>query len=232
MSTPTDTPRSPEEQAASAQKLLAEAALAKAQAREAEAKALEAELKANKAADEDAARRSKDEFHHVYRFDEQVTAGSVEKAVQKTTEWHRMSPGCDIEIIFFSPGGSVFDGFVLYDHLRYLSSQGHKIITGMQGMAASMAGILMQAGDHRWAGSESWYMIHRAAFGTMGKSYEVEDRVDHIKRVEARIVDIFVSRTNLSKQKIVKNWDRKDWWIDSTEALEYGLIDEIRGGHA
>jgi len=96
-------------------------------------------------------------------------------------------------------------------------------------MAASMAGILLQAGDRRWIGHQAWLMIHRAAFGAVGKTFEIEDEVAWIKRIEARILDIFAKRSTLSKVKIKRNWDRKDWWISSDEALELGLVDEIRG---
>jgi ATP-dependent protease ClpP protease subunit len=95
-------------------------------------------------------------------------------------------------------------------------------------MAASMAGILLQAGDVRWVGGQAWIMIHRAAFGAFGKTYEVEDEVEFVKRIEERCLDIFVSRSKLTKQKIKKNWDRKDWWINPDEAKELALVDEVR----
>ena len=47
--------------------------------------------------------------------------------------------------------------------------------------------------------------------------------------VEERILDIFHLRSNLTKNKIKRNWDRKDWWIDADECVGYGLVDEIRG---
>ena len=71
-------------------------------------------------------------------------------------------------------------------------------------------------------------MIHRAAFGAIGKTFEVEDEVKLVKRIEQRIVDIFTSRSKLTNQKIKRNWDRKDWWIDADECLDLGLVDEVR----
>ncbi len=71
-------------------------------------------------------------------------------------------------------------------------------------------------------------MIHRAAFGAWGKTYEIEDEVKFVKRLEERILDIFTSRSKLTRNKIKRNWDRKDWWISSDEAKDLGLIDEIR----
>lgn len=216
----------------------AEAIKAAAEAREADAKAratiLETEKKERERRESDAS----DVHHHVYRFTGPVDSGSVERAVSKLTEWHRLdlangthTERATFEIVFFSPGGGVIPGFALFDHLRWLSSQGHRIITGCTGMAASMGGILVQAGDHRWMSAESWYMIHRAAFGASGKTFEIEDEVEWVKRVEKRIVNIFSTRSDgrLTASKIKRNWDRKDWWIESDEALTLGLVDEVRG---
>ena len=148
--------------------------------------------------------------------------------MNKLTQWHRKDPKCPIEIVFSSPGGSIIDGFELFDFIQYLRGKGHTITTGSLGMAASMAGILLQAGDVRWIGHQAWLMIHRAAFGAIGKTYEIEDEVKLVKRIEGRILDIFTSRSNLTKHKIIRNWDRKDWWIDADEALEMGLVDEVK----
>jgi ATP-dependent Clp endopeptidase proteolytic subunit ClpP len=172
---------------------------------------------------------SEDENNHLFRFDGDVSKVSVLRCMKKLTEWSRLSPGCDMEIVFSSPGGSIIDGFELFDFIQELRTRGHKITTGSLGMAASMAGILLMAGDIRWIGHQCWMMIHRAAFGAIGKTYEVEDEVKLVKRIEERCLDIFVSRSKLTKQKIKRNWDRKDWWIDADECLELGLVDEIRG---
>ena len=69
-------------------------------------------------------------------------------------------------------------------------NKGHKITTGSLGYAASMAGILLQAGDVRWIGHQSWMMIHRAAFGAYGKTFEIEDEVRFVRRIEERIFNI------------------------------------------
>jgi ATP-dependent Clp endopeptidase proteolytic subunit ClpP len=221
--------------AAEAEKIAAEARLANAQAsqaeaeaRKAEAEATQQELKLEEELRDKEKRKATDEENHLYRFNKEVSSHSVAACMSKLTEWSRVSPGCDIELVFSSPGGSIIDGFELFDFLQELRQKGHEVTTGSLGMAASMAGILLQAGGTRWIGHQAWMMIHRAAFGAIGKTYEVEDEVKLVKRIEERCLDIFVSRSKLSKIKIKRNWDRKDWWIDADECLDLGLVDEVR----
>tara|TARA_Y100000588_G_scaffold390437_1_gene495912 strand:+ start:8939 stop:9670 length:732 start_codon:yes stop_codon:yes gene_type:complete len=228
--------KSPEETAAELKLKEAETRKTEAEARKTEAEATKAEMDANLSAMElEKARRSflreksHDEENRLYRFSGSVSEASVKKCMVKLTEWSRLEPKCDIEIVFSSPGGSIIDGFELFDFVQELRTKGHKITTGSLGMAASMAGILLQAGDVRWIGHQSWMMIHRAAFGAIGKTYEVEDEVKLVKRIEDRILDIFTSRSKLTRQKLRRNWDRKDWWIDADECVKVGLVDEIRG---
>ena len=228
--------KSPEEINAELKLKEAETRKTDAEARKTEAEADRAEYDAYKAKidyDKTLKNRKKelslDEENHLYRFSGGVNETSVTKCIGKLTEWSRVDPKCGIEIVFSSPGGSIIDGFELFDFIQDLRLNGHKITTGSLGMAASMAGILLQAGDHRWIGHQCWLMIHRAAFGAIGKTYEIEDEVKLVKRIEGRIVDIFTKRSKLTSLKIKRNWDRKDWWIDADECLVMGLVDEIRG---
>ena len=71
-------------------------------------------------------------------------------------------------------------------------------------------------------------MIHEASFGSSGKTSEVEDRVEWVKRVQERILDIFAARSHMTKRAIKTKWARKDWWLSSDEALKAGFVDAIR----
>tara|TARA_B100001123_G_scaffold448231_1_gene608394 strand:- start:1328 stop:2053 length:726 start_codon:yes stop_codon:yes gene_type:complete len=228
--------RPPEEIEANVKKLNAEALAAEAEARKTTAEAREAECKAQDA--ELRLERTKRDFkikwaedidNHLYRFNGSVSSDSVNSCIKSLTHWSRIDPKCDIEIVFSSPGGSIIPGFELFDFIQTLRDAGHHITTGSLGYAASMAGILLQAGDTRWIGHQSWMMIHRAAFGAYGKTFEIEDEVKFVQRIEKRIIDIFTARSTLTKQKIKRNWDRKDWWISADECLEMNLVDDIRG---
>ena len=173
-------------------------------------------------------RRATDEYHHVYVFKESVSAASVANCEARLREWMRNDPECDIEINFNSPGGSVIDGMALWDFIQQVRARGHNVTTSTIGYAASMAGILLQAGDVRIMGAESWLMIHEISFGASGKIGEIEDTVEWVKKIQERVVKIFASRSTMTAAYIRKNWTRRDWWISSDEALKLGLIDKIR----
>lgn len=166
--------------------------------------------------------------HRVYPFTESVSASSVKQCIHELDLWHRQDPSQPIEIIFTSPGGSVVDGLALFDHIKYLQSKGTDINTVALGMAASMAGILLQAGTKRIIGKEAWLMIHEVSFGAGGKIGEVEDTTEWVKAVQRRVLAIFAERSNLTVKQLDARWKRKDWWIDSDEAMKLGLVDEVR----
>lgn len=202
---------------------------------EAETKQIELQIERtkqdNETAKEDLRKElAADSENNLYRFGGEITSLTVKECIVQLSEWHRLKPKSDIEIVFSSQGGEVIEGFELFDFIQQLRNSGHKITTGALGMAASMAGILLQAGDVRWIGHQSWLMIHRTSVDFSGgsKIFEIDDEVKFVKRIEERDLDIFTSRSKLTKNQIKKLWDRKDWWINAEECLELKLVDEIK----
>jgi len=232
--TDTKADRTPEEIAASVAKLEAEAAKIRAETRKANAEAEVQEYEASAASiahamvvekrDEELA---SDKYLHIYRFSGQVDSSSAKTCSQQLLRWSRLSPGCDMEVVFFSPGGSVIDGMMLYDTIIGLREAGHNITTTAMGYAASMGGILLQAGTTRRMGKEAYILIHEIAFGAIGKIGEVEDEVLFAKKITKRILNILAERSHMSAATIDKRWKRKDWWLDSDEALKHGFVDVV-----
>ena len=206
---------------AEAKKLLAEA-------READNKAAVAGLMFDREQEKRRRELAGDEHHLVYVFDEAVDDRSVKSCIQQLTRWSRQQPKCDIEIQINSPGGSVFDGFALVDFIRDLREKGHEITMVAYGMAASMAGVILQAADKRAMGVNCLLLIHEGSFGAIGNVGEVEDRVEMMKLLHKRVLALFAERSNLSEAQIARRWHRKDWWLTADTALKHGFIDEIR----
>lgn len=167
--------------------------------------------------------------NRVYHFNGPVNGPKVEHAISTLTVWHRLFPGEDFKIVFHSPGGSVFDGMALFDHVTYLRGQGHKITTIAQGYAASMGGILLQAGDVRAMGKESYVLIHEISTVAIGKASELEDEVAFLKKMGERVIKIFVGRSGgkLTEAQFKKMWKKTDCWLDSDDCLRLGIVDEV-----
>lgn len=217
-------------------KHLAEARKADQEARYFAAKADQAELSAEERGLEMVSTRrgwreieQSDNFRRVYRFNETVTPATARAATNALVKMHRMDPEAPIEVIFNSPGGSIWDGMALFDVIQDIRAAGTPVTTGTFGMAASMAGVLLQAGEQRWMSPQSWLLIHRASFGTGGATFDVEDHLELIKRIESRIIGIFVERSQLTEEELSEKWKRKDWWLTADQALELGLVDYLRG---
>ena len=206
---------------AEAGKFVAEGQIAQAQAAASEIQMRDLERKEKEMLAEN-------KFHHVFFFNDQVSGNSVVQCMSRLNLWARNDPKCDIEIVFNSPGGAVIDGMALYDHIQTIRRKGHKVTTVAMGMAASMAGILLQAGDVRVIGAESYVLIHEIATGAIGKIGEIEDTVTFVKMIQKRVLGIFAARSNKPVSYFERHWRRKDWWLSSDECMKLGIVDEVR----
>lgn len=162
-----------------------------------------------------------------YHFFGGVSPGTVHECMSTLRRWTEVDPGCDLTIVFNSPGGSVIDGLALYDYLSELKAKGHHLTTVARGMAASMGGVLLQAGDRRIVGINSHLLIHEISMGAIGKLNEIEDEVAFAKMLHVRLLSILAERSELNVDQIKRRWQRKDWWMASDEAVKYGFADEI-----
>lgn len=166
---------------------------------------------------------------HVYTFAEDVSTESCAEAMVTLGEWHRMDPETAIEIIFSSPGGEVFAGFGLYDFIRDLVQQGAHVETRAVGRAASMAGILLQAGSTRSISANSWLLIHEvSSYGGWQTLPAMADDLALCKRLARQCLVALSERSTLTIAEIKARSARKDWWLDAREAKKYGFVDVIR----
>jgi ATP-dependent protease ClpP protease subunit len=181
--------------------------------------------------------KAHDSLNFVFRFDFGVDSKSVAACISRLNIWRRQNPGQAITIIFTSPGGEVVAGMALFDYLTELRADGFHLTCVAHGIAASMAGILLQAGDRRVVGKESWVLIHQVQASAMGSWGDLQDRMKWLDKVQDRILDIFAKRSAATTGKsfatqrklFAKNWERTDWWLSSDECLALGVADEI--GH-
>jgi ATP-dependent Clp protease protease subunit len=171
----------------------------------------------------------KPEARGVFNFTSDVNLLSCAHFADTVSRYAHLNPGGDITIIIHSPGGSVLDGFGLYDTLRELSRQGHKITTVVRGYAASFGAVLLQAGDVRKVGPESHLMLHEISSISMGKLHEQEDQLEFTKRLNTRIFGLLAERTGgkWTGPKLYAKAKAKDWWISAEDAVSNGFADEV-----
>lgn len=134
-------------------------------------------------------------------------------------------PGKDISIYINSPGGSVYAGLGIYDTMQYISSDVKTICTGM---AASMAAVLLVAGEKgkRFALNHSRVMIHQPMGGAQGQASDIEITVREIQKLKKELYTIISNHSGVPFKKVEKDSDR-DYWMTSAEAKQYGMIDEV-----
>ncbi len=134
-------------------------------------------------------------------------------------------PGKDVSIYINSPGGSVYAGLGIYDTMQYISSDVATICTGM---AASMAAVLLVAGEKgkRFALRHSRVMIHQPMGGAQGQASDIEITAREIKKLKHELYSIIADHSGQPFERVEKDSDR-DYWMTADEAKEYGMIDSV-----
>lgn len=217
-------------QRADAEASRAEARLRNAEALTSELHAEVGQISRDREVEKRAEELTADKYHRRYVFTGEVSANAVNTCIKQLQTWVRQLPQDEtmtIQLVINSPGGSIFDGFALIDFLRQLQADGHKIVTEALGMAASMAGVLLQVGDTRVMGEHAFLLIHEAQFGAVGSMGDIEDRVALVEMMHERILELFAARSKMTKAAIKRKWTRRDWWISAPEAAKLGFVDRI-----
>ena len=131
----------------------------------------------------------------------------------------------DISLYINSPGGSVTAGMAIYDTMNFVRSS---VSTICLGMAASMAAFLLSSGEKkkRYILPNAEVMIHQPLGGAQGQATEIKIAAEHILKLRHKLNEILAKNTNQKLDTIEKDTER-DNFMDSKEALEYGIVDKI-----
>lgn len=131
----------------------------------------------------------------------------------------------DIQLYVNSPGGSVYAGLGIYDTMQYIAPDVATICTGI---ALSMGAVLLCAGaaGKRSALKHARVMIHQTSSGTQGTAMDMEISIKQVLQVQNELYQIIASHSGQPFQKIHDAASR-DYWMNTSEAREFGMIDEI-----
>jgi len=136
-----------------------------------------------------------------------------------------VDPKKDIQIYLNTPGGSVYAGLGIYDTMQYIAPDVATICTGI---AASMGAVLLCAGapGKRTALKHSRVLIHQPMGGAEGQASDIEITAREIVKLKKELYEIISLHTKQNFDKVYADADR-DYWMTSSEAKEYGMIDEV-----
>ncbi|WP_269623503.1 ATP-dependent Clp endopeptidase proteolytic subunit ClpP [Prochlorococcus marinus] len=156
---------------------------------------------------------------------EPVTNESANRIVAQLLFLEAEDPDKDIFLYINSPGGSVYDGFGIFDTMQHVKPDVHTVCVGL---AASMGAFLLSAGAKGKRSSllHSRIMIHQPLGGARGQATDIRIQADEILFLKNRINNELSDRTGQPLSKIAEDTDR-DFYMSPSEAIKYGLIDKV-----
>ena len=130
-----------------------------------------------------------------------------------------------VNLYINSPGGLVDQTMAVYDTMQFL---GCDVATYCIGQASSGAAIILAAGTkgQRYALPHAKVMLHQPYSGITGQAEDIKIQAEEILKDKTLLNDLLARHTGQDPEKIAREIER-DRYMNATEALEYGLVDEI-----
>ncbi len=156
---------------------------------------------------------------------EPVTSDSANRIVAQLLFLEADDPEKDIFLYINSPGGSVYDGLGIFDTMQHVKPDIHTVCVGL---AASMGAFLLCAGAKGKRSSllHSRIMIHQPLGGARGQASDIRIQADEILFIKDKLNKELSERTGQPIERIKEDTDR-DFYMSPTEAIEYGIIDNV-----
>jgi ATP-dependent Clp protease protease subunit len=135
------------------------------------------------------------------------------------------NPKKEIAIYINSPGGVVTAGMAIYDTMQFIRPA---VSTLCIGQAASMGSLLLAAGEKgmRFALPNARIMVHQPSGGFQGQASDIERHAKDILKMKRRLNEVYVKHTGRTYEEVDNTLDR-DHFLDTSEAMNWGLIDKI-----
>jgi len=129
----------------------------------------------------------------------------------------------EINLRMNSPGGEVFEGITIYNVLKQHKA---RVIVDIDGLAASIASVIVMAGDEIRMADNALMMIHDAWGFAMGTADDMRKTANTMDKVNGTIISTYAKRTSREEAEIV-DMMHAETWMTAKEAKENGFIDEI-----
>lgn len=130
-----------------------------------------------------------------------------------------------INLHIHCPGGDVFEGNLMYNAIK---ESPVPVDVYIDGIAASMASVVMLAARKVYMAENAFVMIHAPHTFSCGNAEDLEKSAKLLRDIETLFVEAFAKRTGKTEEE-VKAWLQGDNWFNAKEALAEKLIDGIVG---
>lgn len=128
-----------------------------------------------------------------------------------------------IDLHINSPGGSVFDGFAIFNAIRRHSAE---VTSYVDGLAASIASVIALAGDRVLMAENALFMIHMPMGVACGTAAELRKTAEALDHIAESMLNTYEAKATLSRADLVAACEEETWY-SAAEALEAGFADEI-----
>lgn len=156
-------------------------------------------------------------------FDE-ITPKTAHSAIKQILALEQQSDK-PITIYISSPGGHVESGDAVFDIVRSIKAPVFTIGAGWVGSIATHI-FLSPDKAHRYSLPNTRFLIHQPATQIGGTAADVHIHAKEILKIRARINRVIAEQTGQNLEKVNEDTLR-DYWMDSKEAQEYGLVGKV-----
>lgn len=156
---------------------------------------------------------------------EEINEHTANVVVAQLLHLANEDPDKDIQMYINSPGGSVYDGLAIYDTMNYIKPDVQTVGIGLQ---ASMGAFLLSSGakGKRSILPNSRVMIHQPSSGTQGKVTDQEISLREALELKQKLAEVMAKNTGQKLAKVKADMER-DFWMGASEAVAYGIADEV-----
>lgn len=164
-----------------------------------------------------------DPQHDLVIINDTIDQKTSDKAVLKIHELQAFNKDKPIYMLLDSPGGEVIEGARVIDAM--VASK-RPIYTVAVGETASMAAIIHSFGEKRYMLPNAILMYHTISGSYSGDIVRVQSRLKMARGLQDRYVKHICSVSNVTPEELNQKM-MDEWWVNSDEAEERKLVDEL-----
>jgi ATP-dependent Clp endopeptidase proteolytic subunit ClpP len=150
-------------------------------------------------------------------------------AAKFAEELAKIPADAEITLCISSKGGSVYDGLSIYEQIYAIRD---RVVARVEGLAASMASVVMLAAREVTASENSLIMVHNPIVATAGNADDLRASADILDKVGAQLLGVYEQKTGKTRaelEAILAGVEGRGTWMTAAEAMSFGLVDRLFG---